>query len=235
MTHVSKRFKSLRSKVDSRAVYPVGQALTLLKEGATAKFDETIDLAVRLGVDPKRSDQQVRGTVSLPAGSGQKVRVAVISRGDKNKEAEAAGADTVGSEDLIEKIQKGWLDFDVLIATPDVMAAVGKLGKVLGQKGLMPNPKSGTVTTDVAQTVKSFKAGRVEFRVDKGGVLHLVVGKMSFEVQKIQDNLKAALDAIQRLKPPSAKGVYLRSVTLSSSMGPGISLDPREFAKEESE
>lgn len=191
-----------------------------------AKFDEGVDLAIRLGVDPKKPDQMVRGTVILPNGIGKKVRVLVFAKGQKEKEAQDAGADYVGAEDLMEKIGQGWLDFDKAIATPDMMGTVSKLGKILGPRGLMPNPKVGTVTFDVGKAVKEIKAGKVEFRVEKAGIVHVPVGKASFGFDRLLENVKALLEVILRVKPPTSKGIYLRSITLSSTMGPGVKIDP---------
>lgn len=221
----SKRYKQIASKVEKGKEYTLDEAITLLKELATAKFDESIEVAVRLGVDPRHADQMVRGTVALPNGTGKTVRVLVLTKGSKEKEAQEAGADHVGLDEYVEKLQQGWLDCDVIIATPDVMSTVGKLGKILGPKGMMPNPKSGTVTFEVGQTVKDVKAGKIDFRVDRNGNLHVAVGKISFEILKIKENVKAFLEMVLRLKPTSAKGQYLRSVTLSTAMGPGIRLD----------
>lgn len=221
----SKRYKQIASKVERGKEYTLDEAITLLKEFASTKFDESVEVAVRLGVDPRHADQMVRGTVSLPNGTGKTVRVLVLTKGSKEKEAQEAGADHVGLDEYIEKLQQGWLDCDVIIATPDVMSTVGKLGKVLGPKGMMPNPKSGTVTFEVGQTVKEVKAGKIDFRVDRNGILHVATGKISFEVSKIKENVKAFLEMVMRLKPTSAKGQYLRSVTLSTTMGPGIRLD----------
>ena len=191
-----------------------------------AKFDEGVDMAIRLGVDPKKPDQMVRGTVVLPNGIGKKVRVLVFAKGQKEKEAQDAGADYVGAEDLVEKIGQGWLDFDKAIATPDMMGTVSKLGKILGPRGLMPNPKVGTVTFDVGKAVKEIKAGKVEFRVEKAGIVHVPVGKASFGFDRLYENVKALLEVILRVKPPTSKGIYLRSITLSSTMGPGVKIDP---------
>ena len=197
-----------------------------LLETPYAKFDEGVDLAIRLGVDPKKPDQMVRGTVVLPNGIGKNVRVLVFAKGQKEKEAQDAGADYVGAEDLVEKIGQGWLDFDKAIATPDMMGTVSKLGKVLGPRGLMPNPKVGTVTFDVGKAVKEIKAGKVEFRVEKAGIVHVPVGKASFGFDRLLENIKALLEVILRVKPPTSKGIYLRSITLSSTMGPGVKIDP---------
>lgn len=204
----------------------LGRAIELVKSAATAKFDETIELAVRLGVDPKQADQMVRGTVSLPHGTGKPVRVLVFAKGEKEKEARDAGADVVGCEDLIEKIQGGWTDFDRAIATPDVMGQVGRLGKVLGPRGLMPNPKSGTVTFDVARAVREFKGGKIEFRVEKAGIVHAPFGKASFTAPQLVDNASAVLEALLRAKPASSKGRYVRGISVSSTMGPGVKVDP---------
>lgn len=221
----SRRYNQITGKVDKGKEYALDEAIALLKEVANAKFDESIEVAVRLGVDPRHADQMVRGTVSLPNGTGKTVRVLVLTKGGKEKDAQEAGADHVGLDEYIEKIQQGWLDCDVIIATPDVMSTVGKLGRLLGPKGMMPNPKSGTVTFEVGQAVRDIKAGKIDFRVDRNGILHVAAGKISFEISKIKENVKAFLDTVLRLKPTSAKGQYIRSVTLSTTMGPGIRLD----------
>ncbi len=221
----SKRYKQVASKIEQGKEYVLDEAIALLKSSANAKFDESVEVAVRLGVDPRHADQMVRGTVSLPNGTGKTVRVLVLTKGGKEKEAQDAGADYVGLDEYVEKIQQGWLDCDVIIATPDVMSTVGKLGRVLGPKGMMPNPKSGTVTFEVGQAVRDTKAGKIDFRVDRNGILHVATGKTSFDATKIKENVKAFLEMVLRLKPPSAKGQYLRSITLSSTMGPGIALD----------
>ena len=220
----SKRFKAIQTAVDSTKEYGFEEAVKLVKRSATAKFDESIDMAIRLGVDPRKADQMVRGTVSLPHGIGKTVRVLVLTKGAKAREAEEAGADFVGFEEYIEKIKGGWAEIDVIIATPDGMSDIGKLGKMLGPKGLMPNPKSGTVTMDVGKAVKDVKGGRIEFRVDKYGILHVSVGKASFDEQKLFENAKAFVDTVVRMKPASAKGQYVRSISISSTMGPGIKL-----------
>jgi large subunit ribosomal protein L1 len=225
MGKTGKKFAAALAKVDRTKRYSVDEAVSLVKETANKKFDETIDVAIKLGVDPKHADQMVRGAVVLPHGIGKTVRVAVFAKGDKAKEAEAAGADVVGAEDLAQKIQEGFLDFDNTIATPDMMGLVGRLGKVLGPRGLMPNPKLGTVTTDVARAVRETKAGKVEFRVEKAGIVHAPVGKASFGVDKIRDNLNTVLESVMKAKPSGAKGTYLQSVSVSSTMGPGIKLD----------
>ena len=225
-TH-GKRFKDAAAALERR-LYPARDAVEQVKKAAFAKFDESVDIAVRLGVDPKHADQIVRGTVSLPNGTGKTVRVLAITAGDKAKEAEAAGADFVGT-DYIQKIKDGWLDCDVIVATPDVMGQLGALGKILGPRGLMPNPKAGTVTMDVGRAVKELKAGKIEFRVDKAGIVHAPIGKKSFSADALEQNLQAFMDAIVRAKPAAAKGHYVRSVTVSSTMGPGVSLDPAGY------
>jgi len=221
----SKRYRALASKLEQRKSYSVEEAVAKLKETAGAKFNESIDVAVRLGVDPKKADQAVRGTVALPHGIGKTVRVLVLAKPPRDEEAKSAGADYAGFQEYIQKIQQGWADVDVVVATPDVMAEVGKLGKILGPRGLMPNPKSGTVTPDVAKAVKEVKAGKIEFRVDKAGILHATVGKADFEKEKLIDNINAFLGAVARLKPASAKGQYIKSIAVSSTMGPGIRVD----------
>ncbi|HWH03632.1 MAG TPA: 50S ribosomal protein L1 [Gemmatimonadales bacterium] len=224
-----KKFRAATGQLEPRKLYPAKEAVEKVKSTAFAKFDESVDISVRLGVDPKHADQIVRGTVSLPHGTGKSVRVLVIAQGDKAKEAEAAGADAVGVE-YLQKIKDGWLDTDVIVATPDVMGQLGPLGKVLGPRGLMPNPKAGTVTMDVTKAVKELKAGKIEFRVDKAGIVHAPIGKRSFQVNALEENLHAFMDAIVRAKPAAAKGHYVRSVTVSSTMGPGIHLDPAVYA-----
>lgn len=221
----SKRFKSFKEKVDPLKSYAVEDAVEILKSGPKAKFDESVEMSFRLGVDPKHADQMVRGTVALPHGTGKTVRIAVFAAGEKAMEAKAAGADHVGAEDLGEKIKGGWADFDVAVATPDMMKVVGQLGKILGPKGLMPNPKAGTVTMDVAKAVKELKGGRIEFRVDKQSNLAASVGKLSFEKKAITENIRTFADAIMRAKPATAKGTYVLAASLSSTMGPGIKLD----------
>ncbi|HVC08849.1 MAG TPA: 50S ribosomal protein L1 [Elusimicrobiota bacterium] len=223
---MGKRLAALEKQQDHEKLYTVEEGAAQAKKGATAKFDETIELHIRLGVDPKQADQQVRGTVPLPRGLGKSKKVAVVTRGEKQKEAQAAGADLVGGDDLVEKISKGFLDFDVLVATPDAMRDLAKLGKVLGPKGLMPNPKSGTVTLDVAKAVKELKAGRVEYKVDDYGIIHVPVGKASFDPAHVAENARAVLAAVVKAKPSASKGVYMLSATLSPSMGPGVKLDP---------
>ncbi len=227
MPKVGKKYKKSAEKVDSGKRYTLEDACKLLPDTKVAKFDESVDIAVRLGVDPKHADQMVRGAVVLPHGTGKSLRVCVIAKGDKANEARAAGADHVGADELVEKIQKeNWTDFDSMVATPDMMGLVGRLGRVLGPKGLMPNPKVGTVTTDVAKAVRELKAGRVEFRVEKAGVVHARLGKVSFGGEKLHDNAKAFVDTIIKLKPQSAKGTYVKSITLATTMGPGVKVDP---------
>lgn len=226
MAEKSKKFREAREKVDREKKYALDEALDLLVEMPERKFDETVEVAMRLGVDPRHAEQMVRGSVVLPNGLGKKVVVVVFAKGQKEKEAQDAGADFVGSDDLIDKIQKGWLEFDKAVATPDMMGAVSKLGKILGPRGLMPNPKVGTVTFDVAKAVTEVKAGRVEFRVDKAGNLHVPVGKGSFGKDKLRENINSLFDAVTRLKPPSSKGTYVRGVAISKTMSPGIKIDP---------
>jgi len=221
-----KKFKAASAKIDRTKRYLLEDACKLLPETKVAKFDESVDIAVRLGVDPKHADQMVRGAVVLPHGTGKSQRVIVVAKGDKANEAKAAGADAVGAEDLVEKIQKeNWTEFDSMVATPDMMGLVGRLGRVLGPKGLMPNPKVGTVTTDVAKAVRELKAGRVEFRVEKAGIVQARIGKVSFGGDKLTENAKIMIETLLRLKPASAKGTYMKSVTLSTTMGPGIKVD----------
>ncbi len=221
----SKRYKAAATKVDLKKQYTIEEAVTRVKESASAKFVEAVDIAVRLGVDPKKADQAVRGTVALPHGIGKEVKVLVLARPPKDEEARTAGADHVGFQDYIQKIQQGWAEVDVIIATPDVMGEVGKLGKVLGPRGLMPNPKSGTVTPDVAKAVKEVKAGKMEFRVDKAGILHVTVGKANFDNQKLIENINAFLGTVMRARPATAKGQFIKSIALSSTMGPGVHID----------
>jgi large subunit ribosomal protein L1 len=226
MSNRGKRYVESRKKIDRASRYDLDAGMVLLKEGKHAKFDESVDMAIRLGVNPKHADQMVRGTVALPHGVGKEVKVLVFAKGEKEKEAREAGADFVGAEDLVEKITGGWTDFDKAIATPDMMGTVGRLGKVLGPRGLMPNPKVGTVTFDVSRAVKELKAGRVEFKVDKTGIVHTTVGKISFSADQLKENVMALMDTIVRAKPSSSKGTYLKSVAISTTMGPGIKLDP---------
>jgi large subunit ribosomal protein L1 len=226
-TH-GKKYRAAAEKRDEAASHEPRQALEMVKQSAFAKFDETVEVAVRLGVDPRHADQIVRGTVVLPAGTGKAVRVLVIAVGDKAREAEAAGADFVGAE-FIAKIKEGWLDFDIMIATPDQMGQVGQLGRVLGPRGLMPNPKAGTVTFDVGRAVRETKAGKIEFRVDKGGNVHAAIGKVSFPLEALETNYSAFMDQIVRSKPSAAKGVYVRNVAVSSTMGPGVRIDTTQY------
>ncbi len=235
MAKRGKKYLEAAKKVDRDRQYDPKTALALVKEIAPARFDESVDVAIKLGVDPRHADQQVRGTVVLPHGTGKQVRVAVFAKGEKAKEAEAAGADIVGAEDLAQRIEAGDIDFDVAVATPDMMGLVGRLGRILGPRGLMPNPKSGTVTMDVAEAVRQIKAGKVEFRMNKEAGIHVAIGKVSFDVEKLYDNFKALMDAILRAKPAAAKGQYLRSVAVSSTMGPGIKLDPQAVMSAASE
>jgi large subunit ribosomal protein L1 len=227
---IGKRLKKVREGIDREKLYPLADAIKMVKERATSKFDETIEIAINLGVDPRHADQMVRGVVNLPNGTGRTLRVGVFARGAKAEEAKAAGADVVGAEDLVEKVQGGNIDFDRCIATPDMMPVVGRLGRILGPRGLMPNPKLGTVTFDVGRAVREAKAGKVEFRVDKAGNVHVPVGKRSFPTEQLVANALALLDAIVRAKPAAAKGQYLRSVTVSSTMGPGIKVDAQRVA-----
>jgi len=222
MAKRGKKYQELTKLVDANRHYEPEEAMELVKKMATAKFDETIEVAIRLGVDPKKQDQSVRGVVVLPNGTGKTRRVLVFAKGDKAKEAEAAGADYVGDADLIHKIQQGWFEFDVCVATPDMMPEVGKLGRILGGKGLMPNPKAGTVTFDVGKAVQEIKAGKIEFRLDRAGQIHAPIGKASFDAAKLVENFRALIDAVNRAKPASAKGVYLKSVSVSSTMSPGV-------------
>jgi len=225
MAKISKRLQAIQAKVDRNKFYPIDEALNLVKECASAKFDESIDVAVQLGIDAKKSDQVVRGAVVLPAGTGKTVRVAVFAQGDKAEQAKAAGADIIGMEDLAEQIKGGNINFDILIASPDTMRIVGALGQILGPRGLMPNPKVGTVTPDVATAVKNAKAGQVQFRVDKAGIIHASIGRRSFDSSALKTNLSALLDALSKAKPASSKGVYLRKVAVSSTMGVGVRVE----------
>jgi large subunit ribosomal protein L1 len=225
MAKHGKRLQDLRARIDPEKAYPLDQAIALLKDGATAKFDESVEVALNLGVDPRHADQMVRGTADLPHGTGKSVRVAVFAKGDKAEEAKAAGADLVGAEDLAQAIQNGEIDFDRCIATPDMMPVVGRLGRILGPRGLMPNPKLGTVTPNVTQAVQAAKAGQVQFRVEKAGIVHAGVGKASFGPDLLRDNVRAFVDAVNRAKPSGAKGTYLKRVALSSTMGPGVRVD----------
>jgi large subunit ribosomal protein L1 len=229
MSKRGKKYRNALSKIDRSKRYSIEEACNLLPETKVAKFDESVDAAVRLGVNPKYADQMVRGAVVMPHGTGKTIRVAVFAKGDKAKDAEAAGADIVGAEDLVEKIQGGFLDFDATVATPDMMGMVGKLGRILGTRGLMPNPKVGTVTFEVQKAVRELKAGRVEFRVEKAGIVHAPVGRVSFGSVKLRENLLALLELLLKLKPASAKGTYVRSVAISTTMGPSIRLDAGEL------
>ena len=226
---IGKKQADARAKYDRETLYHPVQAIEFAKDLSTATFDESVELAVRLGVDPRKADQIVRGTVSLPGGTGQNVRVAVFADGPAAAEAREAGADVVGAEDLVERVQGGFLDFDVAIATPDLMGQVGKVARILGPRKLMPNPKTGTVTTDVGKAVNEFKGGRVEYRTDKVGNIHVPIGKVSFERKALVENFRAVLDELQRAKPASAKGRYIRSITVSSTMGPGVKVDPNQL------
>lgn len=227
---MGKKMKAAGAQVEPAKEYALEEAVGLVKKMAYAKFDETVDLAFNLGVDPRKSDQMVRGTVVLPHGSGKSVRVLVFAKGEKEKEARDAGADFAGAEDLVEKITKGWLDFDKVVATPDIMGVVGKLGKILGPRGLMPNPKLGTVTFDVAKAVKEIKAGKVEYKAEKAGVVHVPIGKVSFDEQKLLDNARAIIDSVNKAKPSTSKGKYLKKLSISSTMGPGLKVDPNSVS-----
>jgi len=230
--HLSKRMKVVRGKIDHVKSYPIDEALKLVKETATAKFDESVDVAVNLGVDAKKSDQTVRGSVVLPAGTGKKVRVAVFAQGDKAKIATEAGADIVGFDDLAAKVKEGFMDFDVVIATPDAMKVVGQLGQILGPRGLMPNPKVGTVTADVTTAVKNARAGQVQYRTDKGGIVQCTIGRASFEPDALKTNLLALIDALNKARPQGTKGIYLRRVSVSSTMGAGVRVDTSSLAQQ---
>ncbi len=225
MAKVSKRVRAMREKIDSTKLYPIDEAVALLKEFSTVKFPETVDVAINLGIDPRKSDQAVRGATTLPHGTGKSVRVAVFTQGEAAEAAKAAGADIVGMEDLAEQVKAGNLDFDVVIADPAAMRVVGQLGQILGPRGLMPNPKTGTVTPDVVTAVKNAKAGQVRFRADKNGIIHGGIGRVSFELPAIKENLEALLGDLKRAKPASSKGIYVKKVTLSSTMGPGLAID----------
>jgi len=226
MTQHGKSYDDATKRYDRERLHSPTEALELVKSFAKKKFDETVELAVRLGVDPRKADQMIRGTVSLPNGTGKSVRVAVFAQGDQAREAEAAGADVVGADDLVKRVEGGFLEFDVAISTPDLMGQVGKLGRTLGPRGLMPNPKTGTVTNDIGKAVSEFKAGKVEYRTDRYGNVHVPIGKASFDVTKLVENLRSVLDEINRAKPASAKGRYLRTASVSSTMGPGVKIDP---------
>ena len=226
MSKHGKKFNAARGRIDGEKRYSFEEALSLVKSSSYAKFNESVDISVNLNVNPRHADQMVRGSVALPHGTGKEIRVLVFAKGEKATEAREAGADFVGDADIIEKIQGGWLDFDTAVATPDMMGQVGRIGRVLGPRGLMPNPKTGTVTFDVGKIVSELKAGRVEFRVDKAGIIHLSFGRVDFTEEKLQDNLTSVLETLARLKPASAKSPYFRSVTVSSTMGPGVKIDP---------
>lgn len=230
MARTTKRQTALRAQVDRQKLYPLVDALALVKQCATARFDESIDVAVNLGVDPKKSDQVVRGSVVLPAGTGKTVRVAVFTQGAKAEEARAAGADIVGMEDLAEQVKAGQINFDIVIATPDAMRVVGSLGQILGPRGLMPNPKVGTVTPDVVTAVRNARAGQVQYRTDKGGIIHATIGRASFGVEQLETNIRALVEALSRARPSSAKGIYLRKVAVSSTMGVGVRVDASSFS-----
>lgn len=230
MAKHGKKYQEAKKLVDRQVLYDPAEALDLVKKTSTTRFDGTVELAVKLGVNPKHADQQVRGAVVLPAGIGKAVTVAVFAKGEKAKEAEEAGADFVGAEDLVAKIEGGWFGFDVAVATPDMMGMVGKLGRVLGPKGLMPNPKTGTVTMDVGRAVNEIKAGKVEYRVDKNGIIHVPIGKVSFEVEKLLENFYTIIETLIKVKPAAAKGQYIRTVTVASTMGPGIRVSPQKAA-----
>jgi large subunit ribosomal protein L1 len=227
---ITKKLKEASAKVDRSKSYPLTDGLELVKSAAFAKFDETVDLVVKLGVDPRHADQMVRGAVVLPNGLGKDVRVLVFAKGEKEREAREAGADFVGADDLVAKIQGGWFDFDTAIATPDMMGVVGKIGKLLGPRGLMPNPKVGTVTFDLARAVKESKSGKVEFRVEKAGIVHAPVGKVSFPAETLRQNIVALVEALQKAKPSAAKGTYMKKISVSSTMGPGVTIDLAEIA-----
>jgi large subunit ribosomal protein L1 len=235
MAKITKRRKASDSEVDATKRYGIDEAAALVKKCAKAKFDETVEVAVRLGVNPKHADQMVRGALVLPHGTGQKVRVLVFAKGEKAKDAETAGADVVGADELVQRVNDGFLDFERVIATPDMMGQVGKLGRVLGPRGLMPNPKVGTVTFDVTAAVREAKGGKIEYRTEKAGIVQARVGKASFSADAIRDNAKALIAALIRAKPPSAKGTYLKSITLSSTMGPGVKIDPMAFIEKTDE
>ena len=230
MAKTGKKYRAASAKIEDRS-YELKDALAVIKDTAFAKFDETVEVHMKLGVDPRHADQMVRGTIVLPHGTGKTMRVAVIAQGEKIKDAEAAGAEIVGGDDLVEKIAGGFLDFDALVATPDMMKGVGRLGKVLGPRGLMPNPKTGTVTFEVAKAIKEIKAGKVEYRVDKTGIIHAPVGKISFGVEKLFDNAKALMEAVQKAKPSAAKGKYIKSIYMASTMGPSVSVTPSVLEK----
>jgi len=226
MGRKGKKYSEALGKVDRFKQYDLGEGLNLVLDNAFAKFDETVEVGTRLGVDPRKADQMVRGTVQLPHGTGKNVRVLVFAKGEKEKEAKEAGAEYVGAEDLIEKIKQGWFEFDRTVATPDLMGTVGKIGKLLGPRGLMPNPKVGTVTFNIKEVVEELRAGKIEFKVDKTGIIHVPIGKIAFGMEKLQENILAFIESVLRLKPPASKGVYLRNIVLASTQGPGVKIDP---------
>jgi large subunit ribosomal protein L1 len=226
-----KKIRAAKEKIERIREYSLDEAIRIVKESSYAKFDETVDLAFNLGIDPKKSDQMVKGSVVLPHGIGKKVKVLVFAKGEKEKEAADAGADIIGAEDLVEKISKGWLDFDKTVATPDMMGLVGKLGKILGPRGLMPNPKLGTVTFDISRAVKEIKAGKVEYKAEKAGIIHVPIGKASFDNQKLFDNARAVVDSVVKAKPATSKGKYLKKISISSTMGPGVTVDIASLGK----
>lgn len=229
MSKATKRGKIAKELIDRDKRYELGEAIEILKKVQGPKFDESVDMAIRLGVDPRKADQMIRGSCDLPHGTGKNVRVLVVAKGEKLTEAKEAGADHYGGEEIIEKIKGGWLEFDRMVAAPDMMAQVGKVGKILGPRGLMPNPKVGTVTFDIKQVVTTIKAGQVEFRVDKSGILHVSVGKVSFEAKKLEENVQALVNTVKRMRPASSKGTYMKDITINSTMGPGVHLDPVGF------
>lgn len=229
MAKIGKRLQSARDLIEAEKLYSLEEASKIVEQAPAAKFDETVDVAIKLGLNPRKAEENIRGTVSLPHGTGKTVRVVVFCKGEKVQEAQNAGADFVGAEDLVEKIQGGWMDFDAVVAAPDTMALVGKIGKLLGPRGLMPNPKVGTVTPDVGKAVEAIKSGRVEFRLEKAGIVHMGVAKKSFGAEKIRENIATAIDAIVKAKPQTAKGTYLKSLFISTTMGPGIAVDTSEF------
>ena len=229
MAKRGKQFRAAAEKIDRVKKYELSEALQLAKDGVTAKYDQSVDVAVRLGVDPRKADQNIRGSVVLPKGTGKKFRILVFAKGDKEKEARDAGAEFVGGDDLAKKIQGGWVDFDRVVATPDMMGTVGKLGKILGPRGLMPNPKTGTVTFEVKDAIQQIQAGKVDFRVDKAGIIHASVGKMSFSVEDLAENFKELMSILVKMKPPTAKGQYVQTISLSTTIGPGIKVAPSAF------
>lgn len=229
MGHQSKRVREIAKGYDSTKLYSANEAIEILKKSSPVKFDQSVEISLKMGVDPRKSDQNIRSTVSLPNGTGKQVRILVFAKGDKVAEALAAGADYAGNEELLEKVTKGWTDFDAVIATPEMMREVGKLGKILGPRGLMPTPKAGTVTTDIVKAISELKGGKIEFKLDKSGVINSAVGKISFTLEMLETNIRAFINAVQKAKPSTAKGQYVKSLVLSSTMGPGIKLDPRDL------